>query len=150
MEEPLLALVSVTMDHEFAIHDIKIVQGKERRFLAMPSRRMSDGSYRDIVHPIGSAMREKLERTVLEEYERVEPAAGRLSPPRGYISGANSRSALPATRGKQAEIPAVLQRDQAALFQRPAKIVFHLGHRRAAVEVDARIQNANTGCGNPG
>lgn len=70
MEEPLLALVSVTMDHEFAIHDIKIVQGKERRFLAMPSRRMSDGSYRDIVHPIGSAMREKLERTVLEEYER--------------------------------------------------------------------------------
>ena len=70
MEEPLLALVSVTMDQEFAIHDIKIVQGKERRFLAMPSRRMSDGSYRDIVHPIGSAMREKLERTVLEEYER--------------------------------------------------------------------------------
>lgn len=80
LNEPLLALVSVTMDEEMAIHDIKIVQGKERKFLAMPSRKMSDGTYRDIVHPIGSVMREKLEQTVLEQYEqwsrqRAEPGA---------------------------------------------------------------------------
>lgn len=65
----LRALVSVTFDGVFAVHDIKIIDGQERLFLAMPSRRMPDGKYRDIVHPIGSGLREKLETTVLHAYE---------------------------------------------------------------------------------
>lgn len=64
----LKALVSVTFDHVFAVHDIKIIAGHSRLFLAMPSYRMPDGSFRDIVHPVGNTLREKLERTVLEAY----------------------------------------------------------------------------------
>lgn len=64
----LRALVSVTFDGAFAVHDIKIIDGNDRLFLAMPSRRMPDGRYRDIVHPIGTALREELERRVLSAY----------------------------------------------------------------------------------
>ena len=62
------AIVSITLDDEFVVHDIKVIDGPERMFLAMPSRRMPDGHYRDIVHPVGSEMREKLEQAVLREY----------------------------------------------------------------------------------
>lgn len=58
----LRALVSVTFDDVFAVHDIKVIDGQDRLFLAMPSRRMPDGKYRDIVHPIGPSLREKLEK----------------------------------------------------------------------------------------
>ncbi|MGN1031552.1 MAG: septation regulator SpoVG [Butyricicoccaceae bacterium] len=68
-EGRLKALVSVTFDQTFAVHDIKIIDGQERLFLAMPSRRMPDGRYRDIVHPVGSMMREKMEREVLAQYQ---------------------------------------------------------------------------------
>ncbi len=64
----LRALVSVTFDHTFAVHDIKVIDGPDRLFLAMPSRRMPDGQYRDIVHPVGAPMRKKLEQSVLDEY----------------------------------------------------------------------------------
>ncbi|MDE7035714.1 MAG: septation regulator SpoVG, partial [Eubacteriales bacterium] len=60
----LKALVSVTFDNVFAVHDIKIIDGQDRLFLAMPSRRMPDGKYRDIVHPIGPELREELEKKV--------------------------------------------------------------------------------------
>lgn len=66
----LRALVSVTFDQTFAVHDMKIIDGPERLFLAMPSRRMPDGRYRDIVHPIGSAMRQELEQRILGEYQQ--------------------------------------------------------------------------------
>lgn len=68
-EGRLKALVSVTFDDTFAVHDIKIIDGQNRLFLAMPSRRMPDGKYRDIVHPIGHQLRDELERTVLRAYE---------------------------------------------------------------------------------
>lgn len=61
-EGRLRALVSVTFDDVFAVHDIKIIDGNDRLFLAMPSRRMPDGKYRDIVHPIGPSLRETLEK----------------------------------------------------------------------------------------
>ena len=64
----LKALVSVTFDNTFAVHDIKIIDGHDRLFLAMPSRRMPDGKYRDIVHPIGAELREILEQRVITEY----------------------------------------------------------------------------------
>lgn len=67
-EGKLKALVSVTLDGVFAVHDIKLIDGQDRLFLAMPSRRMPDGKYRDIVHPIGSKLRDQLEDQVITEY----------------------------------------------------------------------------------
>lgn len=64
----LKALVSVTFDGVFAVHDIKIIDGHDRLFLAMPSRRMADGRYRDIAHPVGNLLRETLEHQVLDAY----------------------------------------------------------------------------------
>lgn len=64
----LKALVSVTFDNTFAVHDIKIIEGNDRLFLAMPSRRMPDGKYRDIVHPVGTNLRDELEQRVISEY----------------------------------------------------------------------------------
>lgn len=65
------AIVSVTFDDEFAVHDLKIVQGIERLFVAMPNRRFEDGCFQDIAHPTVSTMRRSLEEKVLEEYYRA-------------------------------------------------------------------------------
>lgn len=70
-EARLRAVVSVTLDNEFAIHDIKVIDGPERLFAAMPSRRDEDGSYRDIVHPINSEARQKIEDAVLSTYNEA-------------------------------------------------------------------------------
>lgn len=67
----LKALVSVTFDNIFAVHDIKLIDGHDRLFLAMPSRRMPDGKYRDIVHPIGSELRNLLEDRIITEYHNT-------------------------------------------------------------------------------
>ena len=64
----LKALVSVTFDGVFAVHDIKVIDGHDRLFLAMPSRRMPDGRFRDIAHPVGSVLRDELEQQVLDAY----------------------------------------------------------------------------------
>jgi len=65
----LKAIVSVTFDDALAVHDIKIIEGQDKYFLAMPSKKMPDGSYRDIVHPINVAMREEIEKAVIERYK---------------------------------------------------------------------------------
>ena len=67
-EGRLRALVSVTFDGVFAVHDIRLIEGGERLFLAMPSRRMPDGRYRDIAHPVGPVLREQMEQAVLQAY----------------------------------------------------------------------------------
>ena len=64
----LRALVSVTFDGVLAVHDIKIIAGQNRLFLAMPSRRMPDGRFRDVAHPVGAQLREQLEQQVLDAY----------------------------------------------------------------------------------
>jgi len=69
----LKALVSVTFDNVFAVHDIKIIDGQDRLFLAMPSRRMPDGKYRDIVHPIDPGLRAELEEKVITAYHNTLP-----------------------------------------------------------------------------
>ena len=69
----LKALVSVTFDNVFAVHDIKIIDGQDRLFLARPSRRMPDGKYRDIVHPIGPGLRAELEEKVITAYHNTLP-----------------------------------------------------------------------------
>ncbi|MDD7184951.1 MAG: septation regulator SpoVG [Ruminococcus sp.] len=69
-EGRLKAIVSVTFDNMLAVHDIKVVQGEERLFAAMPSRKDESGIFRDIVHPITAEARKELENAVLDAYER--------------------------------------------------------------------------------
>ena len=66
----LRAVVSVTIDDMLAVHDIKVVQGDERLFVAMPSRKDENGVFRDIVHPIAASSRKLFEETILEAYEK--------------------------------------------------------------------------------
>ena len=63
------AVVSITIDEEFVIHDIKVIEGEKGMFIAMPSRKTADGEYRDIAHPINSETRDRLQRMILESYE---------------------------------------------------------------------------------
>ena len=67
-EGRLRAVVSITIDDAIAIHDIKLVQGDARLFVAMPSRRENTGDYRDIIHPISASAREKIEEQILQAY----------------------------------------------------------------------------------
>ena len=67
-EGRLRAVVSITIDNAIAIHDIKLVQGDERMFVAMPSRREDSGVFRDIIHPISSNIREEIENKILTAY----------------------------------------------------------------------------------
>ena len=65
------AVVSITLDDEFVIHDIKVIEGEKGLFIAMPSRKASDGEYRDIAHPINSETRERIQTIILEQYEKA-------------------------------------------------------------------------------
>lgn len=71
-EGKMKAVASVTFDNAFAVHDVKIIEGPEKLFVAMPSRRTPDGEYRDIAHPINSDMRNMLESKVLAAYDAIE------------------------------------------------------------------------------
>lgn len=68
-EGKMKAVVSITMDNEFVVHDIKVIEGEKGLFIAMPSRKAGDGEYRDIAHPINSETRDKIQRIILESYE---------------------------------------------------------------------------------
>ena len=71
-ESKMKAVASVTFDNAFAVHDVKVIEGPEKLFVAMPSRRTPDGEYRDIAHPINSDMRATLESRVLAAYDAIE------------------------------------------------------------------------------
>ena len=68
-EGKMKAVVSITLENEFVIHDIKVIEGDKGLFIAMPSRKASDGEYRDIAHPINSETREVMQKIILEKYE---------------------------------------------------------------------------------
>ena len=70
-EGKMKAIVSVTFDEEFVVHDIKIIEGQNGIFVAMPSRKMPDGEFRDIAHPINAETRQKIQSAIFEEYEKV-------------------------------------------------------------------------------
>lgn len=72
-EGKMKAVVSVTFDEAFVVHDIKIIDGEKGLFIAMPSRRASDGEYRDIAHPINAETRRILQEKILAEYEKAAP-----------------------------------------------------------------------------
>ena len=70
-EGKMKAVVSITIDGEFVVHDIKVIEGEKGLFIAMPSRKATDGEYRDIAHPINSETREKIQGIILQKYEQV-------------------------------------------------------------------------------
>lgn len=69
-EGKMKAVVSITIDQEFVIHDIKVIEGDRGLFIAMPSKRTADGEFRDIAHPINSDTRENIQKIILESYEK--------------------------------------------------------------------------------
>ena len=70
-EGKMKAVVSITIDDEFVVHDIKVIEGEKGLFIAMPSRKASDGEYRDIAHPINTETRERIQGAILEAYEKA-------------------------------------------------------------------------------
>ena len=70
-EGKMKAVVSITIDDEFVVHDIKVIEGDKGLFIAMPSRKASDGEYRDVAHPINSGTRERIQNLILEKYDEV-------------------------------------------------------------------------------
>ena len=70
-EGKMKAVESITIDEEFVVHDIKVIEGEKGLFIAMPSRKATDGEYRDIAHPINSETREKIQGIILQKYEQV-------------------------------------------------------------------------------
>lgn len=76
-EGKMKAVVSITLDNEFVVHDIKVIEGEKGLFIAMPSKKAADGEHRDVAHPINSRTRDMIQRTILEAYEKAlaEPDA---------------------------------------------------------------------------
>ena len=70
-EGKMKAVVSITIDDEFVVHDIKVIEGEKGLFIAMPSRKAVDGEYRDIAHPINSTTRDRIQNLILDAYEKA-------------------------------------------------------------------------------
>lgn len=68
-EGKLRAIVSITLEDEFVVHDIKVIEGEKGLFIAMPSKKTADGEFRDIAHPINSSTRENIQSVILEKYQ---------------------------------------------------------------------------------
>lgn len=73
-EGKMKAIVSVTFENEFVVHDIKVIEGQNGLFIAMPSRKTPDGEFKDIAHPINTDTREKIQNAILTEYEKAKNA----------------------------------------------------------------------------
>jgi len=71
LEGRMKAIVSVTFDDAFVVHDVKVVEGQKGLFVAMPSKKMPDGEFRDIAHPISSSARDVIQTAVLKAYEEA-------------------------------------------------------------------------------
>ena len=70
-EGKIRGVASITIDDEFVVHDIKVIEGEKGLFIAMPSRKAADGEYRDIAHPINSATRGEIQSMILTKYEET-------------------------------------------------------------------------------
>ncbi len=82
-EEKLKAYVTITLDGCFVVRDLKVIQGSAGLFVAMPAKKRKDGTYKDIAHPLNTDMRARMERVILDQYERSTASAGRgLDPTR--------------------------------------------------------------------
>ncbi|MBR6239746.1 MAG: septation regulator SpoVG [Clostridia bacterium] len=72
-QSKMKGIVSVTFDDMFVVHDMKIIEGQNGLFIAMPSRKIPSGEYKDIAHPISPVMREKIQSEILKAYEALPP-----------------------------------------------------------------------------
>ena len=70
-DSKMKAVVTITLDNEFVVHDIKVIEGEKGLFIAMPSKKSAEGEYRDIAHPISSGTREMISRAILDAYEKA-------------------------------------------------------------------------------
>ncbi len=70
-EGKMKAVVSITIDEEFVVHDIKVIEGEKGLFIAMPSRRAADGEYRDIAHPINSGTRDRIQSLIIDNIKKI-------------------------------------------------------------------------------
>ncbi len=70
-EGKMKAVASITFDNAFVVHDIKVIEGQDKLFTAMPSRKTGDTEFKDIAHPINKDMREYIEKAILDEYEKT-------------------------------------------------------------------------------
>ena len=70
-EGKMKAIVSITIDDEFVVHDIKVIEGEKGLFIAMPRKKATDGEYRDIAHPINQTTRENIQGIILDRYEQA-------------------------------------------------------------------------------
>lgn len=77
-EGKMKAIVSVTFDNEFVVHDIKVIEGQNGLFIAMPSRKTPNGEFKDIAHPINTSTREKIQQSILDEYEKVRSEEAKI------------------------------------------------------------------------
>jgi stage V sporulation protein G len=75
-EEKLKAYVTITLDHCFVVRDLKVIHGNTGLFIAMPAKRRKDGTFKDIAHPLNSETRERMERAILDEYDRETKRGG--------------------------------------------------------------------------
>ena len=81
-EGKMKAVVSITFDEEFVVHDIKVIEGQNGLFIAMPSRKMGEGDFRDIAHPLRSETRNRIKEAIFAEYEKIlENASSTHNPP---------------------------------------------------------------------
>lgn len=88
-EEKLKAYVSIVLDECFLVSDLKVIQGPNGLFISMPSKRKKNGEFKDVAHPLNRETRERMERRILEEYERVKSA----EPPAAEAPGESPRHA---------------------------------------------------------
>ena len=70
-DSKMKAIVSITIDDEFVVHDITVIEGEKGLFIAMPSKKATDGEYRDIAHPINSVTRNRIQKIILDSYEKA-------------------------------------------------------------------------------
>jgi len=92
-EGKMKAVVSVTFDNEFVVHDIKIIESQNGMFIAMPSRKTPDGEFRDIAHPINAETREKIQTAILRNYESLVSEAAETAEAGGTTENAESSEA---------------------------------------------------------
>ena len=90
---PMKAIVSITFDNQLALHDIKVINARDRLFIVMPSRKNPDGTYRDIAHPINADFRAELEDSVIEAYYKAMHGKGAFLP-QPYRIGYNALPVL--------------------------------------------------------
>jgi len=83
--DKLLAFANVTFDNAFAVRGIKIIQGNNGPFIAMPSRKMADGTFKDVAHPINVETRQMLEKAILAEYDKVLKSGGSAASHEGEV-----------------------------------------------------------------